>query len=214
MQQLNTSILRAQGADLQQQPLSITLDLLIHMREQAVALALYADYRAPACAADAAEARRLQAAFAARVRGMHARYEHGTLFQGEAAPGCIADAASAADGCAAQKDLLMFYECVTCTRLCFLLAPPDVLRTCAAWSRHTSTMTAHVVSSQREEKEGLPCSVLGSSWPYVCHASAHALRMKVHEQLIASAPVRLAPACRPGCICSVGTCHRSALQGG
>ena len=181
VQQLNTSNSRAQGADLQQQPQSLTLDLLIHMREQAVALALYADYRAPAYAANAAEARRLQAAFAARVRGMHARYEHGTLFQGEAAPGCIADAASAADGCAAQKELVMFYGCVTCMRVCCLLAPPDVLRTCAARSRHTSTMTAHVVSSQREENEGLRCSVLGSFWPYVLHTSAHALRMKVHE---------------------------------
>ena len=76
-----------------------------HVRKQAVALALYGDYRAPARAADAAEARRLQAAFAVRVRSMHARYEHGTLFQGDAAPGALpsADGASAADGCAIKS---------------------------------------------------------------------------------------------------------------
>ena len=77
---------------------------------QAVALALYGDYRAPSRAADAAEARRLQAAFAARVRGMHARYEHGTLFQGEAAPGCIADGTSAADGCATYKRIQLWFQ--------------------------------------------------------------------------------------------------------
>ncbi|KAK9837270.1 hypothetical protein WJX81_002658 [Elliptochloris bilobata] len=62
---------------------------------QVLALALYADYRAPARAADAAEARRLQAAFAARVRSMHARFEEGALFQGASAPGAALDTEAA-----------------------------------------------------------------------------------------------------------------------
>lgn len=106
--------------------------------EQAVALALYADYRAPARAADAAEARRLQAAFAARVRGMHARYEHGTLFQGDAAPGCLADGAPSADRCA------------TCARVYCLLKPP--LSKCCACVQH-----AHGTQYQR-------CSRVRRAW--------------------------------------------------
>ena len=84
---------------------------------QALALALYSDYRAPARAADAAEGRRLQAAFSAKVRSVQSRFEEGALIQAVTADGAGAAADGGADaamqsmGCAVLP--LSFVEAST-----------------------------------------------------------------------------------------------------